>query len=168
MPDHQPAFCYACGGALVEKQVHDAMRLVCPDCGTISFMNSKPCVGAVILREGRLLLTRRGIEPFYDHWDIPGGYLEYGEAPEDGLRREMQEELGLAIEIESILGIFPDTYGDDGVATLNIMYRCTALHEPAFSGDDVVEYRWFPVDHLPEAIAFKNTQEALRVLLEDG
>ncbi len=165
MPDHQPRYCYACSGALVEKRVLDAMRHVCPDCGTISYMNSKPCVGALILRDGHLLLTRRGIEPFFDYWDVPGGYLEYGEAPEDGLRREMQEELGLAIEIDSIHGIFPDTYGDDGVATLNILYRCTALHKLTFSSDDVVEYRWFPVDHLPEHIAFESNQEALRRLL---
>ncbi len=168
MPEHQPAYCYACGEALVERHLHNAIRLVCPACGTISYMNSKPCVAALILRDGHLLLTRRGIEPFYDYWDIPGGFLDYGEAPEDGLRRELQEELGLDVEIESIFGLFTDEYGEDGVAILAILYRCTALHEPAFCADDVVEYRWFPLDHLPERIAFTSSQEALRALAEGG
>ena len=168
MPDHQPRFCYACGGALVEKRIHGTMRRVCPACGTISYVNSKPCVCALILREDRLLLARRGIEPFRDYWDIPGGFLENGEAPDVGLRRELQEELGLAVEIGPIFGIFMDEYGDDGVATLNIMYRCTALHEPTTCADDVVEYRWFPLDRLPERIAFKSAQEAVRALAEEG
>ena len=165
MPDHRPRYCYACGGALVERFIHNAKRLVCPDCGTVSYMNSKPCVAAFVLRDGQLLLTRRGIEPYYGYWDIPGGFLDYGEAPEDGLRRELQEELGLDVEIDAIFDIVPDTYGQGGVAILAILYRCTTLHEPAYCADDVVDYRWFPLDQLPENIAFESSQTALSRLL---
>ena len=50
------------------------------------------------MRDGRVLIGRRKIEPKQGHWDLPGGFLEEGEKPLDGLRREFLEETGLAIE----------------------------------------------------------------------
>jgi 8-oxo-dGTP diphosphatase len=51
---------------------------------------------AVIRREGRILICRRRTDQ--DHagkWEFPGGKVEPGETPEDALRRELQEELGI-------------------------------------------------------------------------
>ena len=147
------------------QPIMDIPRYVCTACGLISWRNSKPCAGALIVRDDHLLLTRRGIEPHRDCWDIPGGFLEYGEEPEVGMRRELQEELGLDVEIDSLLGIYMDDYGTDGASILVIMYVCTALHEPAYSADDIVEYRWFPLDDLPTNLGFTSSQRAIEALL---
>ncbi len=63
-----------------------------------------PCVGAVVVHDGRLLLVRRGREPGRGLWSIPGGRLEPGETPAEGCAREVLEETGLAVETGAVLG----------------------------------------------------------------
>jgi ADP-ribose pyrophosphatase YjhB (NUDIX family) len=161
MKNPQPKFCYACGNSLTRETVDGHLRFVCNQCHTVTYINSKPCVGALIIRDERILLTQRKNSPFQGFWDIPGGFLESGEHPEAGLRRELQEELGMELTIESLFGIFMDTYGEKGAPTLNIIYQCQHLYEPRFTHDDIVDYQWFSLNNLPANIAFKSTQEAL-------
>lgn len=62
-------------------------------------------VGAAIVEEGRVLLTRRGpAQSMPGKWEFPGGKVEAGEAPEAALAREVAEELGLAIEVGTRIG----------------------------------------------------------------
>ena len=53
---------------------------------------------------------KRAIEPRLGYWDLPGGFLEEGEEPLDGLRREFREETGLDVEPVEWLGAFLDPY----------------------------------------------------------
>jgi 8-oxo-dGTP diphosphatase len=63
---------------------------------------------AVIERDGRVLIARRRAEDrFGGVWEFPGGKLEPGETPEEGLRREIDEELGMKIVVGESLGTFP-------------------------------------------------------------
>ena len=63
---------------------------------------------AVIERDGRVLIARRKSgDRFGGVWEFPGGKLEPGETPEAGLRREIDEELGMSIGIGPGLGSFP-------------------------------------------------------------
>ena len=56
--------------------------------------NAKPTGSALVVREGRVPLVRRAIEPARGAWDIPGGFLEHDEHPEAGAVRELQEGTG--------------------------------------------------------------------------
>jgi 8-oxo-dGTP diphosphatase len=121
---------------------------------------------------GRLLLARRAVPPGLGLWDVPGGYLEEGEHPLDGLRRELREEAGVEIEPGGLLGIWMDAYGDadDANATLNLYWRARiASGEPA-PADDVAELRWFRPDELPPAaeLAFRSTADVLDAWREAG
>ena len=74
----------------------EGSQLHCPGCGSTYYANSAPCVSALVEdAEGRVLLARRAVEPYLGLWDCPGGFLEEGEHPLDGLRRELEEETGL-------------------------------------------------------------------------
>ena len=55
-------------------------------------------VGAVIVRDGRVLLVRRGTEPLRGRWSIPGGLIEVGEMLREAVVREAREETGLEVE----------------------------------------------------------------------
>jgi len=162
----QYRFCPVCGGRLDREHqaVPGLAMLVCTACRFEFWQNSKPAVGAFVVRsidgQPSLLLTRRGIDPYKGMWDTPGGYLENGEHPEAGLARELREELGAAIARPRLLSLAIAEYPREDVAeearfVLTLYYRCDIVGEgPLVPADDVVEAAWFPLhDPLPQ-IAF--------------
>ena len=60
-------------------------------------------VAAILHRDGAYFATQRGYGEFEGMWEFPGGKIEPGESPEDALKREIQEELGVDIAIEELL-----------------------------------------------------------------
>jgi len=148
--------CPRCGTELAG----DAARLWCSACGFVVYASSKPTAGALCVENGRVLLARRAHPPFKGFWDIPGGFLDEGEDPLDGLRRELKEETGLDVEPERFLGIWIDRYGGDSTAesTLNLYWTALVVGGVAVPADDVSELRWFERDELPAAseLAFEN------------
>jgi ADP-ribose pyrophosphatase YjhB (NUDIX family) len=150
------AFCPRCRSELAGNEE----RLACANCGFIVYASSKPTAGALCIQDGRVLLARRAHSPFHGFWDIPGGFLNEGEDPLDGVRRELKEETGLEIEPERFLGIWIDRYGGDSTAeaTLNLYWTAKVVGGEAAPADDVSELRWFDPDELPhpDELAFEN------------
>jgi ADP-ribose pyrophosphatase YjhB (NUDIX family) len=122
-------------------------------------------MGAIPLdHEGRVLLGKRGIEPFYGSWNIVGGFLAYGEDPFVGLRREVKEELGVECEIMDFVTMGADTYGPEGAALLNTYFTVRLHSMDVRPQDDVIEVKWFTLDELPPQVAFESDQRALATL----
>jgi ADP-ribose pyrophosphatase YjhB (NUDIX family) len=138
-------FCPQCGARIEPSQ--GCAR--CDACGFVHYDASASTASAVLVdAAGRVLLARRAIEPERGKWDLPGGFLEAGEHPLDGLRRELHEETGLAVEPLELLGIWMDVYGEAATPTLNLYWLCRADGQP-LAADDVDEVRWFAADELP-------------------
>ena len=161
---HGWRLCPRCGADL--DLAETPARVSCPVCGFVGYANPKPCVCALVVDgEGRLLLTRRAVEPFAGLWDTPGGFVEEGEHPHDALRRELAEETGLVVEPGAFVGVWMDTYGDadDADSTLNLYYEVGVVSGDPRPDDDVAELRWFPADGLPgrEELAFTTVAAAL-------
>jgi NAD+ diphosphatase len=166
-------FCPQCATALTPFDGH-SYRRKCPACDWIYWGNAKPTACALVEREGprgtEVLLVRRAIEPALGKWDIPGGFLDLHEGPEEAVRRELLEETGLHIELRGILGIWPDQYpyGGDDQRTLNIVYAARVPYEAqATAGDDASEIGWFTIASLPspDDIAFQSCIAALEAWL---
>jgi len=109
-------YCSRCGTKLHQKLVEDRMREVCPRCGLVNYRNPLPVVVGVVTRprQKRVLLIVRGIEPGKDEWALPGGFLEVDETPQEGVQREIKEELGITTRLQGFLGVETDssrTYG---------------------------------------------------------
>jgi 8-oxo-dGTP diphosphatase len=156
-------FCPRCRNELAG----DGARLGCAACGFVVYASSKPTAGALCVEDGSVLLARRAEEPFEGRWDIPGGFLEEGEDPLDGLKRELKEETGLDVAPERFLGIWIDRYGGDSTAeaTLNLYWTARILSGEPKPADDVSELRWFDRDALPRSdeLAFENVPLVLAV-----
>jgi ADP-ribose pyrophosphatase YjhB (NUDIX family) len=105
------------------------------------------------------------MDPGAGLWDIPGGFLEEQEDPVDGLRREFLEETGLSIHVESLLGIWIESYGERFVSCATWVVRPND-GTPA-PGDDLVHLEWFNPDELPAPTdyAFATHVEILDVWL---
>ena len=159
------SFCPICATPFVRRKVDKMFRLVCPSCSFIFYRNSKPCVGALILSGSskEILLTRRAFPPKAGTWDIPGGFLENGEDPVEGLKREILEELGVPCRVGSLFKIGIDVYRD-GEFTLNLFYFVKLLGKVKKVSDDVSEFAFFPLNKLPKNIGFNFAKKVLKEL----
>lgn len=158
-----PRFCPMCAGRLRVVRAADRRRPRCPRCGWTFYDNPAPAVVAVIARRGRILLTRRAHAPYAGSWDVPGGFLEAGETPEAGLRRELREELGVGVARARLIGFATDHYGPRGFPLLAIVYRVFPSGTRFRPADDVAEARWFPEGRVPfREIAFASVRRLLR------
>jgi len=64
-----------------------------------------PAVGALVFRDGAVLLVKRGAEPNRDRWSLPGGALETGETVEAAVVREIREETGVDVRPLRVLDV---------------------------------------------------------------
>lgn len=161
-----PKFCLACGGPLRAARVDGRRRRRCPRCGWTFYGNPIPAAIAVIAQRGRLLLVRRARPPYAGTWDLPGGFLEADEHPEAGLRRELEEELGMKTRCVRLIGFATDRYGPKGPPVLTVVYRVTPGRGRMRPADDVSAVRWFSRGAIPyREIAFPSMRRLLRAYL---
>jgi 8-oxo-dGTP diphosphatase len=102
---------------------------------------------AVVLRPGprgpEVLLVLRTTPRA---WEPPGGYLDPGEAPEDGLRREVWEETGLRVRLDRLVGRYHRTGFRPHVSPV---YACSVVSGDLRASHEAVRAAWFPVRSLP-------------------
>ncbi len=165
-------YCPQCAGPLKERRPPDEQlpQLVCTRCGHVLWQNPKPTASGLITRQQNrqgpveVLLVRRARPPREGCWDCPGGFVDPDEHPEDALRREIREELGVQATIGPLVGIYMDRYGDEGESTLNMYYRVPTIPGTPTAASDVGAASWFRLDHLPNPIAFGSNRRALQAL----
>ena len=154
-------FCPVCGGTL--DKTH-SFQQPCKQCDFIFYHGSSPCMGAIPIEDSRVLLARRGIEPFFGSWNSLGGFLDYGEEPLEGLMREVLEETGCSCRVLDFITQTADVYGEGGAGLLNSYYTVQLLPGNLTPQDDVSELCWFELDHLPADIPFVSDRRALQAL----
>jgi NADH pyrophosphatase NudC (nudix superfamily) len=99
-------FCPQCATALVRTEVDGRSRVKCPACDFVHWDNPIPVVAAIVEHEDKVILTRNKGWP--EKWlGIVAGFLEKGETPQEGVLREVKEELGLDGEIAAFVGHYP-------------------------------------------------------------
>lgn len=97
----------------------------------------------------KVLLVRRGGEPYKGQWAFPGGFLKMDETAEQGARRELREETGLVPSAIGQLGVFSDVNRDPRERVITIAWYALVKPSEVVGGDDADEAAWFPVDNLP-------------------
>jgi NAD+ diphosphatase len=163
-----PRHCMRCGGRLQTRREHGFPRWRCSRCAWVFYGNPVPATVAIVVGPRGILLCRRGAAPFRGTWDLAGGFLEAGESPERGLRRELREELSARVRTARFRGFVLDQYGRGGVPVLGLVYetRLTGRIRPR---SDVIEARWFPRRAIPwRRIGFASIRRALRSYLRSA
>lgn len=109
---------------------------------------------AFIVRDGKLLLIkRRPNDPHKPNaWDIPGGRLELGEDPFEGLKRETKEETQLQIEIIMPISL-QHFIRDDGQTITLTIYLCKVLNDNITLSEEHTEYRWVELAEAPKLVS---------------
>lgn len=156
-------FCPVCGNPLELRALKagEPMRLVCtsPACGFVFYLDPKLAVGTIIsMPDGRIVLTRRAIEPGHGLWVFPGGYVDRGEDVRGAAVREAREEAGIDIQLDGLVGI----YSYPGTTAVIVVFRATWLAGTLAIDDESSEIGAFDLDQLPwDELAFRSTGESL-------
>lgn len=144
---------------MITRQIGDKPRRTCPQCGFIHFTDPKVGVGVAVLKNSKILLVRRTMNPERGKWSLPAGYIDYGEDPKAVAVRETLEETNLHVAIEQLIDVYHNATHQGG-ASIFILYRARLLGGKPQAGDDADAVGFFALDDLPE-IAFASTQDMI-------
>jgi ADP-ribose pyrophosphatase len=114
----------------------------------------KVAVGAVVFKDERVLLVRRGQPPSKNLWAIPGGSVEIGETLQEAAEREILEETGIKIQAGEPVFTF-DVIDRDGTGKIRFHYVIVDLAADYVTGDpqagdDAAEARWVSAQEIDE------------------
>jgi ADP-ribose pyrophosphatase YjhB (NUDIX family) len=158
-------FCPRCGRARADNP---AEPFRCGHCQFVYYFNPTVAAAAFLLdASGRALLIRRSREPARNKLALPGGFIDAGETAEEGLRRELREEVNLELcSIEYLCSqINSYHYGDVTYPVLDLFFVAKAgSTETVAALDGVQSYTWIePARINPDELAFPSMREALRM-----
>ena len=154
MPEDK--FCPTCAAALESKDVASRQRPVCPKCGRVVYYGPKIAATCIVEREGKVLMIRRGNEPEYGLWGMPGGYVDRGEVVEAAAAREVKEETGLEMEIDHLVGLF----SEPGQPVMVAAYAARPVGGCLKAGEEVLDLGFSPPNDLPD-LAFPRDRQIL-------
>lgn len=107
---------------------------------------------------GRVLLIRRGHEPFKGGYALPGGFVDIGETVEAACRRELREETGVSAGDLRLVGVYSDPSRDPRGHTVSVAFLARlAAAADAVAGDDAAAAEWI-ADWRGETLAFDHAQ----------
>ena len=160
-----PSFCPRCATAMVSADDHGTVRPTCPKCGYIWYRNPVPAAGVVLVEKGRVLLVKRRWDPRAGSWCLPAGFMEAGETPEQTAVRELEEETGVIAQLTGLFGVYAG-FDDPRVRAVLILYAGVSTGGTLRAGDDAIDLAWYPLDALPDDLAFASHRQALAELVE--
>ncbi len=123
-------------------------------------------VGAVILKNDKILLVKRKFEPKARFWTLPGGMVELGESLDQALKREIREECGIKIEPQKIIDVidYIERDEDDQVKYhyLLVDFQAEQIGGTLSPSSDVLDAGWFDLSELSGLTLPEITQEFLK------
>ena len=118
--------------------------------------------GIIRNNEGRVLLLHHRFRPG-SGWGIPGGFVQRGEQPDEALRRELREEVGLEIEDMSLF----KTRAFRNARQVEIVFRCRARGETEELSYEIKRLAWFDPNELPKELP-RDQADLIRLAVGDG
>ena len=145
----------------------------CEECGRDDYQNPSVTVDAVATREGEkgleILMIKRGKDPkeWEGMWAFPGGFVDYGEDPEDAVIRELSEETGITGKYPLALTILGKPGRDPRKHCIGLFYlvEVDSNSEP-IGADDAIDAQWVPIDQLTYENVAGDHSEVIELLRE--
>jgi len=118
--------------------------------------------GVMVLREGKVLLGQRHIDPDKADselhgegtWTMPGGKLEFGEGFEEGAARELKEETGMILKNVEVACVQNDRVADAHFVTIGMLATDVEGEPQVLEPDEITRWAWFELDNLPKPLFF--------------
>lgn len=116
-------------------------------------VRNAPCAGVVIVRDGRILLSKRAKAPYAGWWEVPGGFVERGEHPTQAAVREAREELGIEVRLTGLIGTYLEVSGRGEALQVTAYEGTTDDAEPRPDPTEVSDWAWFRPEEVPLEMA---------------
>jgi NAD+ diphosphatase len=137
-------YCGRCGKRTEDKT--DERAKICPECGLVNYPRLSPAIIVAVLKNDRILLGRnkRFRLPFYS---VLAGFVEPGETLEECVKREIREEVSIAVKNIRYFGSQPWPFPDSLMIAFVADY---AGGEICTDGSEIIDAAWFAKDNLPQ------------------
>lgn len=114
-------------------------------------MYPKVGVGGIVLQDGKVLLLLRKNAPEAGSWSLPGGRVEFMEHLEEAVVRELREELGITVEVESLVCVVNHIVPDENAHWVAPAYRVRVVSgvPKNLEPEKTAAIEWFPMSNLP-------------------
>jgi ADP-ribose pyrophosphatase YjhB (NUDIX family) len=167
-PQDQFKFCPKCAAAAPPS---GRPLFECGQCGFQYYFNPGCAAGAFVTDEaGKLLFIQRAREPAKGKWAVPGGFIDFNESAEEGLRRELREEVGLEMGPMTYLCSHPNEYFYKEVTyrPLDLFFMAPAAGPTKLCAPDEIQtITWLEPDKVRmEDIAFASMRFAMGKFLK--
>ena len=153
------SFCPRCACRLVQQDYQGRLLPACPSCGFVLYRNHKVVAAVIPVLDGQIALVRRAQGPRKGTWVFPGGFVDLGESVEQAAVRETQEETGLQVRLERLVGV----YSRPGEDVVLIVYCGPVIGGALTPGEETLDAAWFGPQALPpdDELGFWSTVAAL-------
>ncbi|PKB67555.1 MAG: hypothetical protein BZY82_02920 [SAR202 cluster bacterium Io17-Chloro-G3] len=143
--ENTASYCYRCGSSLALKLYQGSKRPVCTRCGTVIFQDPKVVAGVIVEVDGKIVMIRRKLAPGIGKWSFPAGFVDRGERVEDAAIRETEEESGLKVKINGLIGVYSEP--DD--PNILVVYAGSVIGGSMVPGPEAQEVGTFDTLALP-------------------
>lgn len=156
-------FCPACGSRAIAFD--DIKQFKCENCSFTYFHNVAAAAAAILEYDNKILFIKRAREPQKGKLDLPGGFIDPDESAEEGLNRELYEELGITLDKAKYVGSAQNTYKYRNVTynTCDLFFYSKIEMLPSqFNESEVTELVLKNIDEIPiEELAFESTKKGI-------
>jgi 8-oxo-dGTP diphosphatase len=117
----------------------------------------KIVVGGIVLEDGELPIVREKHSHIEDKWNLPVGGLEGNETLEEGAKREMEEETGLEVEINGLIGVYQNPERPSGQNAVKFIFKASRKSGELSCPNELKENKWISIEEFQ-----KISEEELR------
>ncbi len=107
-------------------------------------------VDIIIKKDNNIVLIKRLNDPYKDHWALPGGFVEYGEMVEHAAIREAEEETGLKVELDELIGVYSDPNRDPRGHVITVPFNAHIVEGNLKSDSDAKDAKYVNIDDLKD------------------
>lgn len=140
-------------------------RKWCDNCNWTYYPHVSSAVGAVIIKDNKVLMVKRNREPYKDTWGFPAGYVDFGEHPEETLLREVKEETGLTVLNSEFIAITQNPDDPNAPGHFGIFYKVLQTKGEIVNSDksENQDVSWQFINDLP-VMGWKSHKEIANLL----
>ena len=151
--DKNHQYCGKCG--TLTELMDNEMAKICPECGFASYTRISPAVITAIIKNDKILMAKHSYG-LKNRYALVAGFIEAGETLEEGVKREVMEEVGLKINNIKYFGSQPWPFPHSLMVGFTCEYESGEIN---VDGKEIIDAKWFDVDDvtpMPSKISISN------------